>query len=334
MNPRTRTGAPYIVSLLLLSLPALTGAARAHAQAVNAAVDAQQQIAPVTNVRPAPAAPEPQVSSNSTLPLGPGDLLEIVVFDTPELSAKRRVDENGDITLPIGGNISVKGLTAAQVRTAIEERLRQQNILRDPHVDVLVDDYATQGVTVGGEVRAPGIYPWSGKHTVLDFISAAGGVTAYASRTVTISRKDREQVITFEVSDSAQTPGGADVEARPGDRISVARAGVVYVVGDVGRPGGYLIESKEKITALQALALAQGINKTAKSDAKLIRTTPTGRAETALPLKKILANAAADPKLQDGDILFVPVSGGKQFAEKGVTSILQMAVGVVIYGRL
>ena len=83
-----------------------------------------------------------------------------------------------------------------------------------------------------------------------------------------------------------------------------------------------------------ALALAQGINKTAKYDAKLIRTTPAGRAETALPLKKILANAAADPKLQDGDILFVPVSGAKQFADKGVSSILQMAVGVVIYGRL
>ena len=114
----------------------------------------------------------------------------------------------------------------------------------------------------------------------------------------------------------------------------VARAGVVYVVGDVGRPGGYLIENRETITVLQALALAQGINKTAKYDAKLIRTTPAGRAETALPLKKILANAAADPKLQDGEILLVPVSGAKQFADKGVSSILQMAVGVVIYGRL
>jgi polysaccharide export outer membrane protein len=325
--------AGFFRSLALLCLFALCGVTRVQAQAVNAAVDAEQQVGAMTTPRSA-AAQAPQLSSNSSLPLGPGDLLEIVVFDTPELSGKRRVDENGDITLPIGGTISVKGLTAAQVRGAIEERLRQRNILRDPHVDVLVDDFATQGVTVAGEVKAPGIYPWSGKHTVLDFISAAGGVTASASRTVTISRKDREQAITFQLGESAQMPGGADVEARPGDRIAVARAGVVYVVGDVGRPGGYLIENRETITVLQALALAQGINKTAKYDAKLIRTTPAGRAETALPLKKILANAAADPKLQDGDILFVPVSGGKQFAEKGVTSILQMAVGVVIYGRL
>jgi polysaccharide biosynthesis/export protein len=331
---RMTSPACYFCPLAVLFLFALCGATRVQAQAVDAAVNAEQLVAPVTNLRPAPAGQEPQVSSNSTLPLGAGDLLEIVVFDTPELSGKRRVDENGEITLPIGGMISVKGLTAPQVRSAIEERLRSRNILRDPHVDVLVDDVTTQGVTVAGEVKSPGIYPWSGKHTVLDFISAAGGVTASASRTVTISRKDREQVVTFQLGDPAQMPGGGDVEARPGDRISVARAGVVYVVGDVGRPGGYLIENRETITVLQALALAQGINKTAKYDAKLIRTTPAGRAETALSLKKILANAAADPKLQDGDILFVPVSGAKQFADKGVSSILQMAVGVVIYGRL
>ncbi len=76
------------------------------------------------------------------------------------------------------------------------------------------------------------------------------------------------------------------------------------------------------------------MNKTAKYDAKLIRNAPSGRTESDLPLKKILANQAADPRLQDGDILFIPVSGAKQFADKGMTAILQTAVGVVIYGRL
>jgi polysaccharide export outer membrane protein len=272
--------------------------------------------------------------SMNPLQLGPGDLLDIRTFDTPELSGKLRVDEKGDITLPIGGAVTVKGLTAEQVGVAIEERFRRRNILRDPHVDVFVDEYATQGVTVAGEVKTPGIYPWTGKHTVLDFISAAGGLTAYASKAVTISRKDREQIISFQLGNSLQSPGGADLEARPGDRILVARAGVIYVVGDVGRPGGYLIDNNDSVTVLKALALAQGMNKTAKYDAKLIRNAPSGRAETDLPLKKILANQAADPRLQDGDIVFVPVSGGKQFADKGVTAILQTAVGVVIYGRL
>jgi polysaccharide biosynthesis/export protein len=272
--------------------------------------------------------------SLDVLLLASGDLLDVQVFDTPELSDKLRVDDRGEITLPVGGSVDVQGLTAEGARIAIEERFRQRKILRDPHVEVMVLEYATQGVTVTGEVKLPGIYPWQGKHTVLDFISVAGGLTPSASKTVSVSRKDREQVITFQLNNSLQLPGGGDLDVRPGDRILVTRAGVVYVVGDVGRPGGYLIDNKETITVLQALALAQGMNKTAKYDARLIRNSAAGRTEADLALKKILANQAPDPKLQDGDILFVPVSGSKQWADKGVTSVLQMAVGVVIYGRL
>jgi polysaccharide export outer membrane protein len=278
-------------------------------------------------VRPATAQP----ASTPQLQLDVGDLLDVRVFDTPELSEKLRVNDRGEITLPVGGAVAVSGLTSEQAQIAIEQRLRRRNILRDPHVDVFVLEYATQGVTVAGEVKLPGAYPWVARHTVLDFISVAGGMTPAASPTVTVSRKDREQVITFRLNDSATSN---DVEIRPGDRILVARAGVVYVVGDVGRPGGYLIENNGTVTVLQAIALAQGMNKTARYDGKLIRNTPAGRAESDLPLKRILANQAADPKLQDGDILFVPVSSAKEFGEKGLTSILQMAVGVVIYGRL
>jgi polysaccharide export outer membrane protein len=118
---------------------------------------------------------------------------------------------------------------------------------------------------------------------------------------------------------------------QPGDRILVRRAGVVYVVGDVGRPGGYLIESPDRVTVLKAIALAQGINKTAKYDAKLIRNSPSGRTETDVSLKMILANKAADPNLQDGDVLFIPVSGAKNWGEKSATSIMQMAVGLAIW---
>jgi polysaccharide export outer membrane protein len=295
-----------------------------------------------TSVHPAvnPAPMVPAITDNATpppevpaLPLDVGDVLDVRVFDTPELSDKLRVDGHGEITLPVGGNVKVRGLTAEQAEIAIEERLRRRNILRDPHVEVFVLEYATQGVTVAGEVKAPGVYPWVARHTVLDFIAVAGGVTPSASKTVTVTRKDREQAITFQLSSAPQLNDG-DLEVQPGDRILVAHAGVVYVVGDVGRPGGYLIENKDTVTVLQAIALAQGMNKTAKFDAKLIRNTPSGRTESDLPLKRILANQVTDPKLQDGDILFVPVNGGKEWAEKGVTSVLQMAVGVVIYGRL
>jgi len=307
----------------------------AWAQSQDAARPLQPPVAtvPMTTTMPAAQLPASDATSTNALLLDEGDLLDVRVFDTPELSDKFRVDDHGEIILPVGGAVRVQGLTAEQAQTAIAQRFRQGSILRDPHVDVFVLEYATQGVTVAGEVRAPGVYTWVAKHTVLDFISVAGGVTPAASKTVTVSRKDREQVITFQLNNSAQGNGG-DIDVQPGDRILVTRAGVVYVVGDVGRPGGYLIENKDTVTVLQALALAQGMNKTAKYDAKLIRNSPSGRTESDLPLKRILANQVTDPKLQDGDILFVPVSGSKQWADKSVTSILQMAVGVVIYGRL
>ena len=271
-------------------------------------------------------------ASGGPLLLDVGDVLEVRVFDTPELSGKFRVDSHGNITLPVGGTVEVKGLTPEQVQISVEQRFRQQEILRDPHVEVFVLEYATQRVTVMGEVKNPGVYPIGGKRNVLDFISVAGGPTSAASKTALLTHKNSPaQPITVDLSTSAEAGPQPQVEA--GDRIVVTRAGIVYVVGDVGRPGGYLIENKNTLTVLQALALAQGLNKTAKLDAKLIRNTPAGRTETDLPLKKIFSNQVSDPSLQDEDILYVPVSGAKEWTEKGLTSALQMAVGVVIYGR-
>lgn len=324
----TRFRPPSVVALCLCGL-AICGIVSRPAAAYG------QSSTPAVGVNSTslnlPGAPDP--SSADLLVIDAGDLLDVSVFDTPELSEKLRVDERGEVILPVGGAVSVRGLSATQAQDAIAQCFRQKNILRDPHVEVLVLEYATQGVTVGGEVKAPGVYPWASKHTVADFISIAGGVTPSASRGITVNRRDREQVMTFQLGNSPQKASGADLLVQPGDRIVVARAGVVYVVGDVGRPGGYLIDNNDTVTVLQALALAQGMNKTAKYSAKLIRNTPSGRTESELPLKKILANQVTDPKVQDGDILFIPVSGGKQWADKGMTSILQMAVGVVIYGR-
>jgi polysaccharide biosynthesis/export protein len=300
-------------------------------------IDAPQQavLPPATSAPQQPAGPEQAGGAGGALLLGAGDLLDVRVFDTPELSGRFRVDSLGEITLPVGGTVKVKGLTAEQVQVAIEDRFRQRDILHHPHVEVLVLEYATQGVTVMGEVKLPGVYPLLGKHTVLDFISVAGGVTPSASKTVILTHRNAQgHFVSIDLNSSPQALAQQDLAVEPGDRIVVTRAGVVYVIGDVGRPGGYLIENKDTVTVLQALALAQGLNKTARLDARLIRNSPSGRTESDLPLKKILANQAHDPGLQDGDILFVPVSGTKEWADKGVTSILQMAVGVVIYGRL
>lgn len=325
--------------LLAISIGA-SSPLRAQLDAANLSqspINAHQQavLPPATSASQNQPSSQQAAGAGGALLLGAGDLLDVRVFDTPELSGRFRVDNLGEITLPVGGTVKVMGLTAEQVQVAIEDRFRQRDILHHPHVEVFVLEYATQGVSVMGEVKLPGVYPLLGKHTLLDFISVAGGVTPSASKTVILThRQSPGQVVSLDLSNSPQALEQQNLEVGPGDRIVVTRAGVVYVIGDVGRPGGYLIENKDTVTVLQALALAQGLNKTARLDARLIRNSPSGRIESDLPLKKILADQARDPGLQDGDILFVPVSGTKEWADKGVTSILQMAVGVVIYGRL
>jgi polysaccharide export outer membrane protein len=268
------------------------------------------------------------------LRLDAGDLLEITTFDTPDLSGKFRVDSRGDISLPLGGAVRVRGLTAEQAAVAVERLLRDRDILKNPHVTVLVLEYATQGVNVMGQVKQPGIYPLTGKHGALDMISMAGGLTPFASNSISITHGSPAwDTVTVNLAGGHGSSLENDVEVQPGDRIVVLRAGVVYVIGDVGKPGGYVIEGKDNITVLQALALAQGKNRTAKSYGFLIRSAAGGRTQTQLALNKILVDQAPDPKLQDGDILFVPLSGAKDWTNKGVSAALQMAVGMVIYGH-
>jgi polysaccharide export outer membrane protein len=105
----------------------------------------------------------------------------------------------------------------------------------------------------------------------------------------------------------------------------------VYVVGDVGKPGGFLIENNDRLTVLQAIALAQGTNRTASlNHSKLLRKTAAGREEVPVPLKKLLANEAPDQMLDDGDILFIPSSGPKN-ALRDIESILPSAASAAIY---
>jgi len=293
-------------------------------------------LAPAQNVLPVSSTnTETPSSSAHALRISAGDLLDLNVFDTPELSTKLRVDEHGNVSLPLAGVLPVSGMTAEQAGLAIEGRLRQTDILKDPHVSVTVLEYATQGVTVVGEVKNPGVYPLMGSRGLLDLISAAGGVTPNAGKAVTVThRGDPDHPVVVKVESKPGSTAAVKVDISPGDTIMVSHAGIVYVVGDVGKPGGFLIENNDRLTVLQAVALAQGTNKTAAlNQAKLIRKTETGREEMPVPLKKILSNNAADETLADGDILFVPTSQAKNAAYRGMETALQMATGVVVYGR-
>jgi polysaccharide biosynthesis/export protein len=284
---------------------------------------------------------EPASSTSPEAPSGPsahalqisaGDLLDLNVFDTPELSTKLRVDENGNVSMPLAGGLSVSGMTAERAGLAIEARLRETDILKDPHVSITVLEYATQGVTVAGEVRNPGVYPLLGAHGLLDLISAAGGMTSNAGKAVTVThRADPNHPVIAKVDNRPGSTVGFSVDVQPGDTISVSHAGIVYVVGDVSKPGGFLIENNDRLTVMQAIALAQGTNRTASLNrAKLIRKADTGRQELPVPLNKILNDKAPDLLLADGDILFVPSSGTKN-ALRNMESVLPSVAAAAIY---
>jgi polysaccharide export outer membrane protein len=274
----------------------------------------------------------PSTSAAHPLQIATGDLLDVNVFDTPELSAKVRVDDHGAITLPLGGALPVSGLTAEQAGLAIEERLRRSAILKDPHVSVTVLEYTTQGVTVLGEVKNPGVYPLLGTHGLLDLISTAGGVTPNAGKSVTVThRTDPNHPLIVDVDGRGGNTVASNVDIRPGDTIMVSRAGIVYVLGDVGKPGGFVIGNGDRLTVLQAVSLAQGANRTAALNrARLIRKTDAGRQELPVQLAKILADKAPDQPLSDGDILFVPSSGAKN-AMRTMETVLPAAAGAAIY---
>jgi polysaccharide biosynthesis/export protein len=271
-----------------------------------------------------------------SLPISYGDLIDVEVFDSPELSGSLRVSQKGEITLTLGGSVRVQGLTAAEAGVAIADRLKHAGIVLDPHVTVLIVEYQTQGVTVTGEVRSPGVYPLLGNRTVLDMIALAGGLNENAGKVASVfHRNDPEHVRQVKLNVSVQTPGSiseGEIELQPGDTISISRSGVIYIIGDVGKPGGYLVEHNDRLTVLRALALAQGANQTASmGKTRLIRKTDLGSLQYQLDLKKILNGQGSDPLLADGDILYVPVSYKKVYSLRAIEAMIGVGAGVAVY---
>ena len=179
----------------------------------------------------------------------------------------------------------------------------------------------------------PGIYPLLGARRLYDAISAAGGTTSKAGGYVLIThRNDPDHSARVPLSIGAPDSMEDNVTVGPGDTILVSKGGLVYVVGDVRQPGGFVLENGKPITVLQAVALAQGPNPNAAlNSARLIRKTTEGPQEIPLSLKKILAAKAPDVKLEADDVVFVPGSAGKSAAKRGAEAILQMATGVAIW---
>jgi polysaccharide biosynthesis/export protein len=264
--------------------------------------------------------------------LGPGDLIEVSVYNVPELTSKVRVSNSGDIYLPLIDYVHVEGLTQEEAQELIEKRLDEGGFVRSPHVSIFVSEATSQGVTILGEVGKPGIYPDIGDHKLYAVVSQAGGFSPNASRKIAILRQNKAEPIRVNLPRNLADDLSGNVEIQPGDTITVPRAPIIYVVGDVGRPSGLLVDNGT-MTVLQALALAGGTNKTAKlGAARLLRKAPDGGVtETRLEIKKMLEAKSPDVTLQADDILFVPVSGRKVAMGRTFEATMSVATALAIY---
>ncbi len=267
----------------------------------------------------------------SPVKLAPGDLIELSVYNVPDMSTKARVGSSGEVYLPLIDYVHVGDLTVDQAQALIGKRLEDGGFVHNAHVTIIVDESSSQGVTILGEIVKPGIYPALGDRRLYDFISAAGGFTAAAGRKISIIRDHGQgATVTLDLPRNLADNLKDNVNVFPGDTITVPRAPIVYVVGDVGHPTGLLIDNGS-LTVLQAIALAGGTNHTAKMGAaRIIRKGPAGMMETKVPLKKMLEAKAPDITLQADDILFVPLSGARVAASQGLQAVVTATTGIAI----
>jgi polysaccharide export outer membrane protein len=270
-------------------------------------------------------------------PIAPGDILDVSEVHTPEFHSVVRVSPSGTVTLPMVHEVQVGGLDEKSAARTIEAALIAQGMLLHPLVSVLVTSYAGQDVSVLGEVVRPGVYPYTLHHRLLDLISAASGLAPNAGRLVNVFHRDDAKTPHPVVLDPSGTDTAADhnPELAPGDTVQVSRAGLVYVVGDVQRPGGFPVDPAQGLTVVQALSLAWGpTQNAAMGKAILIREQKGGRTLTSLNLKRMLHGQEPDQPVHDRDILYVPDSTAKNLWNRTMESAIQSAIGVTIYSAL
>jgi polysaccharide export outer membrane protein len=265
--------------------------------------------------------PDPNAAaiySPSALLIGPGDELDIAVYGAPDLSEHTRVSGTGNISMALIGDVRVAGLSNSEAEGAIESQLRRNNIVNDPQVSVYVKEYTNSGISVAGEVVKPGFYSALGPHRLFDVLQAAGGPTDRAANKVVISHRDQKDAVTFNISKDPAEMASSNIALQPGDTVLVPKAGIVYVLGEVTRPGGYVLNSTGGVTVLQVVAVAGGPTHLASAGkTRLLRRVQNGFQEEKIDVTKLLRGKARDVSVRDEDILFIPTSTMKSALNAG-----------------
>jgi polysaccharide export outer membrane protein len=283
--------------------------------------------------------------------LGPGDEINISALDVEEMKAgPTRIDMQGAIRLPLIGKVQAAGLTPSELESVIKKELKVY--VKEPDVIVTLLTFRSQPVMVLGSVTNPGTHQLEGRKTLFEVISAVGGIKPDAGHKILITRQKEwgriplpgciedvtGQFFVAEVSIKsvmdAKNPV-ENVQVKPRDVITVPKGEVIYVVGAVKKAGGFALGDARSMTVLQALAMADGLDKlAAPKNARIMRVSPGGNARTEIPVdvKKIFDGKGNDVALGADDILFIPNSGKKAAAMRGLEAALGMSGSALLIG--
>jgi polysaccharide biosynthesis/export protein len=286
----------------------------------------------------------------STNLLGPDDQLQISGPELTDFANKPvRVEGDGDIQAPLVGRVHVSGLTVQQTEQELNKLLSAY--IRYPQVVVSVVEVRSRPVSILGAVNAPGVHQVQGHKTLLEMLASAGGIRPDAGYSIRLTRElewgciplpnaELDASGRFSVAEvnlkeimEAKDPE-ENIQIFPHDVISVPKAEMVYVIGEVRRSGGFVIGEHESISILQALSLAEGLNGTADArHARILRLDRSAdrREEMAVDVKGILSGKRPDVPLQGNDILFVPGSTGKKAALRALEAAIQTGTGLAIW---
>lgn len=291
-----------------------SGARRARApRTVGVALAGRVLAACVALAAWAPVAPA-AAQGGRAYQLGPKDVVDVKVFEAPEFNAELRVSDAGTVTLPVqGGDVTVAGLTEAQAAAELERALEACCVNRAT-VTLTLKQIRYRPITVIGAVANPEPLGFAGRWTLLEVLTAAGGVTSAHGDVVHVLRRGSSGLsdqLTVRIADLMQGNARANVPIYAGDLVNVPPAVevTVYCLGEVQRPGPIVFKSTERISLLTAIARAGGLTERASKKIEIKRESDDGKmAQFEVDYKAVLSGKLADPLLQPGDLLLVKES--------------------------
>jgi polysaccharide export outer membrane protein len=337
---KTRLGTWGVGSSTLAIVLCATSANAQQTAAVNS-TPTSADAALVSSVSPVrDASAEGNSTTDDRYRIGPGDVLDVRVFNRPQLSRETiRVDGRGNIRMPLLDQ-EIRAACRTEIELAREVAQRYLKYQRNPHVDVFVKEFNSQPVAVMGAVNTPGRYQLQRRIRLLEILTFSGGPSAKVGEHVRIIRNseqvgcgseaeanqsENDQVLTLNLADTLKGVDSANPIIKPGDIVNVPEAQEVYVVGNVLKPMS--IPLREEITISRAIAMAGGTMPDTKTDQIRIVRQDSGnsKSELIVDLKAINRRQAEDIALKPGDIVDVPASGGKRFL-RGILSAIAPAI--------